>query len=82
MPFLLQKSPPPDGHGTYEAKYGEKAVRKNLTILAWLNNFAEKIISIFLNFYKIPYSKWHKLSKYRELPIGQLLLDIRCTIFI
>ncbi len=27
---------------TYEEKYGEKAVRKNLTIPAWLNTFAEK----------------------------------------
>lgn len=26
----------------YEEKYGEKAVRKNLTIPAWLNTFAEK----------------------------------------
>ena len=26
----------------YEEKYGEKAVRKNLTIPAWLNAFAEK----------------------------------------
>lgn len=26
----------------YEKKYGEKAVRKNLTIPAWLNTFAEK----------------------------------------
>lgn len=25
----------------YAEKYGEKAVRKNLTILAWLNTFAE-----------------------------------------
>lgn len=28
--------------GAYEEKYGEKAVRKNLTIPAWLNTFAEK----------------------------------------
>ena len=28
----------------YEEKYGEKAVRKNLTIPAWLNTFAEKNI--------------------------------------
>ena len=27
---------------SYEEKYGEKAVRKNLTIPAWLNAFAEK----------------------------------------
>ena len=54
----------------YEEKYGEKAVRKNLTIPAWLNTFAEKIISISLSFYKIPYSRWHKQSKYGELPIG------------
>lgn len=27
---------------TYAEKYGEKAVRKNLTIPAWLNTFAEK----------------------------------------
>lgn len=27
---------------SYEKKYGEKAVRKNLTIPAWLNTFAEK----------------------------------------
>ncbi len=27
---------------SYEEKYGEKAVRKNLTIPAWLNSFAEK----------------------------------------
>lgn len=27
---------------SYEEKYGEKAVRKNLTIPAWLNTFAEK----------------------------------------
>lgn len=26
----------------YEEKYGEKAVRKNLTIPAWLNTYAEK----------------------------------------
>lgn len=26
----------------YEEKYGEKAVRKNLSIPAWLNTFAEK----------------------------------------
>ena len=26
----------------YAEKYGEKAVRKNLTIPAWLNTFAEK----------------------------------------
>lgn len=26
----------------YEEKYGQKAVRKNLTIPAWLNTFAEK----------------------------------------
>ena len=26
----------------YEEKYGEKAIRKNLTIPAWLNTFAEK----------------------------------------
>lgn len=26
----------------YDEKYGEKAVRKNLTIPAWLNSFAEK----------------------------------------
>ena len=34
----------------YEEKYGEKAVRKNLTIPAWLNTFAEKNN---LNFSKI-----------------------------
>lgn len=49
----------------YEEKYGEKAVRKNLIIPAWLNTFAEKIISISLNFYKIPYLKWHKQNKNR-----------------
>ena len=27
---------------TYAEKYGEKAVRKNVTIPAWLNTFAEK----------------------------------------
>ena len=27
---------------SYNEKYGEKAVRKNLTIPAWLNSFAEK----------------------------------------
>ncbi|MDY3908280.1 MAG: type II toxin-antitoxin system HicB family antitoxin [Eubacterium sp.] len=27
---------------TYAEKYGDKAVRKNLTIPAWLNTFAEK----------------------------------------
>ncbi len=27
---------------SYEEKYGEKAVRKNLAIPAWLNTFAEK----------------------------------------
>ena len=27
---------------SYEEKYGDKAVRKNLTIPAWLNTFAEK----------------------------------------
>ena len=27
---------------SYEEKYGEKAVRKNLTVPAWLNTFAEK----------------------------------------
>lgn len=27
---------------SYEEKYGQKAVRKNLTIPAWLNAFAEK----------------------------------------
>ena len=27
---------------TYTEKYGDKAVRKNLTIPAWLNTFAEK----------------------------------------
>ncbi len=27
---------------TYAEKYGEKAVRKNLTIPAWLNTFAEE----------------------------------------
>ena len=27
---------------SYEEKYGERAVRKNLTIPAWLNAFAEK----------------------------------------
>ena len=27
---------------TYTEKYGKKAVRKNLTIPAWLNTFAEK----------------------------------------
>ena len=27
---------------TYAEKYGEKAVKKNLTIPAWLNNFAEE----------------------------------------
>lgn len=27
---------------SYEEKYGEKSVRKNLTIPAWLNTFAEK----------------------------------------
>jgi len=27
---------------SYEKKYGEKTVRKNLTIPAWLNTFAEK----------------------------------------
>ena len=27
---------------SYEEKYGEKTVRKNLTIPAWLNTFAEK----------------------------------------
>lgn len=27
---------------SYDEKYGEKAVRKNLTIPAWLNSFAEK----------------------------------------
>lgn len=26
----------------YEVKYGEKSVKKNLTIPAWLNTFAEK----------------------------------------
>ena len=34
----------------YEEKYGDKAVRKNLTIPAWLNTFAEKNN---LNFSKI-----------------------------
>ena len=28
--------------GSYAEKYGNKAVRKNLTIPAWLNTFAEK----------------------------------------
>ena len=28
--------------GTYIQKYGDKSVRKNLTIPAWLNTFAEK----------------------------------------
>ena len=27
---------------SYAEKYGDKAVRKNLTIPAWLNTFAEK----------------------------------------
>ena len=27
---------------SYEEKYGQKAIRKNLTIPAWLNSFAEK----------------------------------------
>lgn len=27
---------------SYAKKYGERAVRKNLTIPAWLNTFAEK----------------------------------------
>lgn len=35
---------------SYAEKYGEKAVRKNLTIPAWLNTFAEKNN---LNFSKI-----------------------------
>ena len=35
---------------TYAEKYGEKAIRKNLTIPAWLNTFAEKNN---LNFSKI-----------------------------
>lgn len=35
---------------SYSEKYGEKAVRKNLTIPAWLNTFAEKNN---LNFSKI-----------------------------
>ena len=35
---------------SYEEKYGEKAIRKNLTIPAWLNTFAEKNN---LNFSKI-----------------------------
>ena len=34
----------------YEEKYGEKAVRKNLTIPAWLNTFAEKN---YINFSKL-----------------------------
>ena len=35
---------------SYAEQYGEKAVRKNLTIPAWLNTFAEKNN---LNFSKI-----------------------------
>lgn len=35
---------------SYAEKYGDKAVRKNLTIPAWLNTFAEKNN---LNFSKI-----------------------------
>ncbi len=40
---------------SYEEKYGEKAVRKNLIIPAWLNAFAEKTISTFLKSRKMPY---------------------------
>lgn len=31
----------------YAEKYGEKAARKNLTISAWLNTFAEKTHYLF-----------------------------------
>ena len=37
------KAPCPQGAlDAYAEKYGNKAVRKNLTIPAWLNTFAEK----------------------------------------
>ncbi len=38
----------------YAEKYGEKVVRKNLTIYAWLNTFAEKTILIFPRCFRIP----------------------------
>ena len=46
----------------YAEKYGEKAVRKNLTIPAWLNTFAEKNN---LNFSKILQEALLKIAQER-----------------
>lgn len=46
----------------YAEKYGEKAVRKNLTIPAWLNTFAEKKN---LNFSKILQEALLKIAQER-----------------
>ena len=47
---------------SYAEKYGEKSVRKNLTIPAWLNTFAEKNN---LNFSKILQEALLKMSQAR-----------------
>lgn len=42
----------------YKEKYGEKAVRKNLTISAWLNTFAEKTNIKFSQILQDALSTW------------------------
>lgn len=37
---------------SYAEKYGTKAVRKNITLPAWLNTYGEKITSTFPKFFK------------------------------
>lgn len=66
---------------SYSEKYGEKAVRKNLTIPAWLNTFAEKTILISLKFYRMPYLRWRRQN---NKPAGYSLFLLKypagCTL--
>lgn len=56
--------------GAYEEKYGEKAVRKNLTIPAWLNTFAEKKrYQLLSNFTRcLILTGTSKINRLRKLP--------------
>ena len=48
---------------SYEEKYGEKAVGKNLTVSAWLTAFAEKIMSTSPNSCKMLCFRWRRENK-------------------
>lgn len=47
---------------SYAEQYGDKTVRKNITIPAWLNTFGEKIKLTFPNYYKMHYFHCLKTS--------------------